>query len=702
MEQLQQLAHINGVATEFWDWSGKQRFTSPRTLLSVLNALGVPVDLLSDLPTIESAIQWSEDRTWRSVVPPCSVVREHSEYHVPIHLPHGLPVHVWVELEDGRGVDCWQVDKWVEPRLIDKVLTGEATFAIPQDLPLGYHRLGASIDGGEPQYGFLYVVPERLTPDVLAGNQRYWGVNVQAYSVRSVASWGIGDASDLADLTAICAHQGSDFVLINPLHASQPIAPIEDSPYLPVSRRWLALTYIRPEAIPEYAQLGPRARATIERLRSDAAQAKPNRGGGINRDASWEARLRALELIYPLPRPIHREAELKAFIDEGGAELHRFALWCALVEHFGTVQLPPDALDSADAVEGRVHFYQWAQWIAREQLQTPNRVAKRLGMPIGIMSDLAVGVHPHGAEYWAEPGEFAAGMSVGAPPDMYAQQGQDWSQPPWSPRALEQSGYAPFIGVLRAALDLSSALRIDHILGLFRLWWIPRGETPDNGTYVSFDHEAMVGILLLEAQRHGAIVIGEDLGTVEPWVRSYLADRGILGTSVLWFEKDNQGKPLLPEQYRENVLATVNTHDLPPTAGYMSGIQTTLRQSLGLLTDPVEHVRDSDEAEQTAMRARLREVGLLPEDPHVSVPRSEEIEALHRYICRTPSRLVAAALVDAVGEKQPQNLPGTNHEYPNWRIPLSDSQGNEVLLENLAERTDFQRLFAVMRQERGR
>lgn len=697
IERLRDLAHMNGVATEFWDWSGQHRKTPKSTLLRVLASLGLPVDEDTDAEGVERAIIWTDDQVWTHAVPECTVTREGDYCEVQIHVPHGSPVHVWVETEDGGGVDCTQVDKWVEPRWVDGQLTGRAAFALPS-LPLGYHKIGASISGGEPIYGHLIVVPHRLEPAQLAGGKRFWGVNVQAYSVLSEGSWGVGDAEDLADLTAICAKSGADFVLVNPLHAVSPVAPIEDSPYLPVSRTWLNVMYIRPERIPEYASAPEEDRLAIEALRMKAVSAPPNRGGDINRDASWEAKVAALRIIFGRPRSVHREAEFQAFINEGGSFLHSFALWCALVEQEGTLLF--DAYEAVADPE-RVLFFQWVQWVAAQQLSEPNVVAKRLGMSIGVMSDLAVGVHPQGAAFWGEKHEYAEGMSVGAPPDMYAQQGQDWSQPPWNPRALASLGFEPFVKVVRAALNLSSALRIDHIIGLFRLWWIPTGESPMQGTYVNFDYEAMIGVLLLEAHRSGALLIGEDLGTVEPWVRQYLAERGILGTSVLWFEKDWDGKPLPPWKYRQGVLATVNTHDLPPTAGYMAGIQTKLRHELGLLEQPLDEVLASDAAEQAAMRARLREYGLLQSEPGSVEPRGEVIEALHRYIARTPSELVAVALVDGVGEEKPQNLPGTDQEYPNWRIQLSDDEGNPIWLEDLEGREDLQRLFALMREEMG-
>jgi 4-alpha-glucanotransferase len=300
-------------------------------------------------------------------------------------------------------------------------------------------------------------------------------------------------------------------------------------------------------------------------------------------------------------------------------------------------------------------------------------------MRLGIMHDLAVGVHPEGADAWAHQDVLARGVTVGAPPDMYNQQGQNWSQPPWNPRTLAKAGYVPYRDMLRTALRHAGALRVDHILGLFRLWWIPGGAKPSAGAYVRYDHEALVGILCLEAHRAGAVVVGEDLGVFEPWVRDYLADRGVLGTSVLWFEKDDDGRPLPPEKYRRLTFATVGTHDMPPTAGYLAGEHVDLRERLGLLADDPQVLRQRARAERDSAVLALAERGYVGDSPS----EREIVEGLHRYLRRSPAALVGVQLVDAVGERRSQNQPGTDQEYPNWKVPLGDSSGNVVLIEDL-------------------
>jgi 4-alpha-glucanotransferase len=285
-------------------------------------------------------------------------------------------------------------------------------------------------------------------------------------------------------------------------------------------------------------------------------------------------------------------------------------------------------------------------------------------------------------------------VTAGAPPDAFNQQGQDWSQPPWRPDQLLEHAYAPFRALISAVLRHAGGVRVDHIIGLFRLWWIPKGSPPTEGTYVYYDHEAMVGILALEAQRVGALVVGEDLGTVEPWVRDYLHERGVFGTSILWFEldRDGDGGPLHADRWREYCLSSVTTHDLPPTAGYLAGDHVRLRDRLGLLTRPFDDELASDQAEQAAWRAELRRVGLLEQDADVE----QTVLALYRYLGRTPSKLLALALTDAVGDRRTQNQPGTTDEYPNWRVPLAGPDGRQMLLEDVFSDPRAARLAAAM------
>jgi 4-alpha-glucanotransferase len=331
-----------------------------------------------------------------------------------------------------------------------------------------------------------------------------------------------------------------------------------------------------------------------------------------------------------------------------------------------------------------VDFHRWLQWQLDDQLAAAQSQATRAGMALGIMHDLAVGVHPSGADAWSLQDVLALGVNAGAPPDEFNQLGQDWSQPPWRPDQLEELGYQPFRALISAILRHAGGVRIDHIIGLFRLWWIPQGVPPTQGTYVRYNHDAMIGIVALEAHRAGAVVVGEDLGTVEPWVRHYLRDRGLLGTSILWFEIDGYSRgPLSAEHWRDLCLSSVTTHDLPPTPGYLAGEHVRLRHALGLLTRSHDDEMADHHSEQAGWMAELRRVGLLGADADANSDEADVTIALYRYLGRTPSRLLALSLADAVGERRTQNQPGTTDEYPNWRVPLAGPDGSRIFLEDV-------------------
>ena len=344
------------------------------------------------------------------------------------------------------------------------------------------------------------------------------------------------------------------------------------------------------------------------------------------------------------------------------------------------------------AYEERVDFFMWLQWIADQQLSAAQSAGRDAGMSLGLVCDMAVGVSSAGADALMLGELFADGVSVGSPPDAFNQAGQEWGQPP----ILADLAYQPFRDMVRAALRHAGGIRIDHILGLFRLWWVPAGLGPRMGTYVRYDHEAMVGIVALEAYRAGALVVGEDLGTVEPWVRAYLRERGIMGTSVLWFENGEDGNPLAPEQWREYAMSSVTTHDLPPTTGYLAGDHVEVRNELGLLTESLDHERGKAARQTATWIAILREWGVLVGDS----PCEEDIVlAMHRMLACPPSKVLSATLTDAVGDRRTQNLPGTANEYPNWRVPLSHPDGSPMWLEEVFIDERAARLSQVMNEE---
>jgi 4-alpha-glucanotransferase len=533
---------------------------------------------------------------------------------------------------------------------------------------------------------------------------------VQLYSLRSRRSWGHGDLGDLAGLAAWSARElGADFVLINPLHAAEPAPPVSASPYLPMSRHFVSPLYLRVEDIPEYALLPGGQRRRIEELAAPL-RAASTRGGLIDRDAVWRAKRAALEVVYSQPLAADRRVAFERFRVHEGQPLDDWATWCALAEIHGPDWRgwphPLRSMRSAavmaerDRLRGRARFHAWLQWIGGEQRAAAQAAARAAGMRIGVVADLAVGAHPGGADAWAYADVLVPQVSAGAPPDEFNQRGQDWGQPPWHPGRLAAAGYEPLAGLIRGAFGYVGGLRADHVMGLFRLWWVPAGMTPDRGTYVRYQHEAMVGVLTGEAARAGSLAIGEDLGTVEDWVRDYLAAHGVLGTSMLWFERRGDGVPRPPGQWRHRCLATVGTHDVPPVAAFVTGEQVTLRADLGLLTREPADEQAAAAASLRAWREALAREGLAV--PAGRPDPAEFTVALYRYLARTPAALVGVALADAVGERRPQNLPGTTTQYPNWCVPLADGDGRPVLLEDLPTHPGVRAVADAVSQPGGR
>ncbi|AGB23539.1 4-alpha-glucanotransferase [Mycobacterium sp. JS623] len=698
---LVELARRYGVATEYENWTGRQTVVADSTLIAVLDALGVPAATEDE----RTAALRAHDRDyWERALPPAIIGRSGVALSFWVHVTHGDSVGLWLRLEDGSvRTGLRQLENNRAPYDLGDRLVGEATFELPADLPLGYHQLHLQI-GGADTSTLVIVSPASLELPARLGPSRAWGLATQLYSVRSQRSWGVGDLTDLTDLAVWSASQhGAAFVLVNPLHAAAPTPPMEPSPYLPTSRRFINPLYLRVEAIDEFAYV--RQRGTVRKLRLDV-QALAKKAKLIDRDAAWKAKRAALESVYKVERSAGRELAYAAYRQREGRSLDDFATWCALAEQYGNdwhqwpeeLQHPssPSVAEFVAKHAKAVDFHRWLQWELDDQLTAAQATAVQAGMELGIMHDLAVGVDPNGADAWALQDVLALGVTAGAPPDAFNQLGQDWSQPPWRPDQLVDHAYEPFRALVNAVLRHAGGVRIDHIIGLFRLWWIPKGAPPTEGTYVRYDHEAMIGVVALEAHRAGAVVVGEDLGTVEPWVRDYLRERGLFGTSILWFEadRDGAGGPLAAEKWREYCLSAVTTHDLPPTAGYLAGEHVRLREELGLLTRPAAEELAADQAQQGAWLGELRRVGLLGADPSVD----EIVLALHRYLGRTPSKLLALSLADAVGDLRTQNQPGTTDEYPNWRVPLRGPNGRKLQLEDVFTDSRAAELAEAMKQ----
>ncbi|MCL3998486.1 4-alpha-glucanotransferase [Streptomyces lavenduligriseus] len=683
-EDLARLAGLHGVATSYRPAPDRTVQVPASAVIAALAALGVDA---SGPDAVRAALAAREHELRERLLPP--VVVRWAGAEPPAALT-GLPAGTALRVVTEEGEDR------------------EGT----EGLPPGVHRLTATAPDGRTGEAHLVVAPDRLP----APPGRSYGLMVQLYSLLSHRSWGMGDLTDLAELAGWAARTaGAGFVQVNPLHAAVPGAPTDPSPYRPSSRRFPDPVHLRIEDVPEFAYAGEPERLSgllerAGRLRAAVLE----KGALIDRDAVWELKREALEAVLAVPLGPGRQAAYDAFRAAHGQALVDHATWYALAEAHGPdwhgwpdgLRDPRSAATARARAElaGRVEFHTRLAWLTDGQLRAAQRAAREAGMPVGIVHDLAVGVHPGGADAWAQQDVFAAGMSIGAPPDAFNARGQDWGLPPWRPDRLAATGYAPYRELLRALFRYAGALRIDHVMGLFRLWWVPAGSPPTEGTYVHYDADAMLAVLALEADRAGAVVIGEDLGTVEPGVRETLQRRGVLGTSVLWFERDweGDGRPLPPERWRADCLATATTHDLPPTAARLTGDHVELRDRLGLLTRPAAEERAGATADAAEWLALLGSLGLL--DLTAAGPpgsdEEEEIRAVHRFLLRTPARLIGVWLPDGVGDRRPQNLPGTWDEYPNWRLPLADPYGRPVPLEELVASPRLRGLLDVLREDR--
>ncbi|MGW0609729.1 4-alpha-glucanotransferase [Streptomyces sp. NPDC002788] len=678
-EDLSRLAALHGVATSYSPSPDRTVAASATAVTLVLTALGVDA---STPGAVRAALAAREREQAERLLPPTVVGWSGSSPAALAALPEGTRLRIDTEQGEVR--------------------------ASADELPPGVHRLTATTPDGRTAGAHLIVAPPRLPTTT----GRSYGLLVQLYSLLSRRSWGMGDLGDLAELAGWAGRSlGAGFVQVNPLHAAVPGAPTDPSPYRPSSRRFPDPVHLRIEDIPETAYVEDRERLRTLLERSGRLRAAVlEKGALIDRDAVWELKREALELLGEVPLGPGRRAAYCDFLAGQGQALEDHATWCALAEVHGsdwhrwpTGLRDPRSAATVRARNGlldRVDFWSRLAWLTDSQLTAAQRAGREAGMPVGIVHDLAVGVHPGGADAWAQQEYFAAGMSVGAPPDAFNARGQDWGLPPWRPDRLAESGYAPFRELLRALFRYAGALRIDHVMGLFRLWWVPLGHPPTEGTYVRYDAEAMLAVLVLEASRAGALVIGEDLGTVEPGVREALRERGVLGTSVLWFERDweGDGRPLPPDRWRADCLATATTHDLPSTAARLTGEHVELRDSLGLLTRPLQQERAEAAADTAEWLTLLTELGLLHGTGGTDTSSEEaEIQAVHRFLLRTPARMVGVWLPDGVGDRRPQNLPGTWDQYPNWRLPIADAEGRPVTLEELAASPRLHALMEVLR-----
>lgn len=714
MSALDRLADVVGIEPFYHDIWGTRRETSEATKRALIGAMGLAAATDAEA---EVSLRMLEGRAWRRILAPVVVLGENEGSFITLSVPAGLDAAAlsWrLELEGGVHHSA-ALSMRTLPVMERATLDGDAferrTLALPGILPLGYHRLSVSIhpNGGAALEGAttLIVAPVRClgVEEVVAGG-RTWGIGLQLYSLKSGDDWGVGDFHDLGRFAETAAGLGATLVGLNPLHALFPADPNHIGPYSPSSRSFLNILYIDPERVPELER-SDKARALIAspefRDRLNAARAAEL----VDYPAVSALKLPVLEALYEAfqarGEDDPRHVAFDAFRRERGEALRRHAVFEALHERFyrhdpalwmwrqwpPAFQKPDSAEVRAFAAENadRVGFFEFLQWEADRQLGEAAERGRKAGLAIGFYRDLAVAAHPGGAAAWADSDILVQGANVGAPPDQFNMKGQNWGLAPLSPLALRESAYASFIAMLRANMRHAGALRIDHVMALQHLFWIPADGS--DGAYVEYPLRDLLRIVALESRRNHCIVIGEDLGTVPEGFRPAMERAGILSYRVLYFERGGDGGFKAPREYPTDAMVTVTTHDLATFKGFWTARDLEWRRRLQLY--PSDGARDKDVWDRGVDRWRLLQAltreGLRParyptEDG--GQPFSPVLAAaVHRYLARSPGRIAMVQIEDALGESEQPNLPGTVDQHPNWRrrlaVPLEAMPGDEGL-----------------------
>lgn len=681
---LMRLAAAAGIEDGYWDGLGIRRDLQEATAVALLSALGF--DLSEDA---QSQCESMANAKFETPLPPAVVTQSENPCAILIALPLAQRNSVipWVlNLESGEQLSGEFIPTQcplVAERKCDGRDFGQFRMEIGANIPMGYHRFGLPTINVET---LLIAAPARcFIPPALTQGERRWGLAVQLYAVRSARNWGIGDFGDLLTIATEAGRAGAAFIGLNPLHARRLAHPAEASPYAPSSRCFLDPIYIDVESAVENANCHASRIAVADekfRVRLARVQAVPM----VDYVEVLALKLEALETLYEnfilqgKPVPTARQLEFRTFVQNGGLLLERYAEFEARSLH-------------KCVKPSHIEFQMYLQWLASMQLATAAAAAKEAGMSIGLYRDLAVGAAHDGAEFDSEPHLFAEGARIGAPPDMLNRQGQNWGLPPWNPRVLAQLEFAPFRALLSANMRSAGALRIDHVMALTRLFWIPQLMAGTHGGYVRNPYDALLAILCLESMRNHCMVIGEDLGSVPDGLRASLHDHGVLSYRVLVYERHWQedGRFRLPHEYPRQALATVATHDMPTIADYWQGGDIGRRDQLGLFPQP--HLRDEEIVrrgqEREQMLRLFGEVGLA----HVNPAEVAQVAAsLHSVVAKSSAMLTAVQLADVIGETEPVNIPGTYHEYANWRRKLM------LPVDAIFSDMRWSKLVAIMRE----
>jgi 4-alpha-glucanotransferase len=718
---IERLARLRGIGDAYHDYRGELQYFAPKTKQALLRAMGCAVD---DAAAAARELRELEAARWRKFLPPLATAHgPRIGIDINITAREFGSALVWrVRFEDGSrrdGVtstaDCREVwrgeveGSWITRR----------HFELPFDLPLGYHELEAKIAAGPAECCLLIISPPQChEPAPILAGRRLWGIAVQLYTLRSRENWGMGDFSDLQTVIRWVAPHGAGFVGLNPLHALAPADPERCSPYSASSRHFLNVLYIAVPSVPEFQDCtAARDRLaqprTAQRLRDLRASERVDYRGVA------ELKFEILALLYRDFRDRHlafgteRAQAFRAFVADAGESLQMHARFDALDRHFRAASGAPSgwqnwpeefrdangtaAAQFAAAHPEEVEFYAYLQWLAHGQLRDAQALARELNMPIGLYGDYAVGANPSGSETWSDRSSYCMGAEIGAPPDPLALKGQGWGIPPQDPSVMQAQRLRGFVRLVRNNMRCYGALRLDHVMSLFRLWWIPGGFPSTEGAYVHYPLEQLLTVLALESARSACLIVGEDLGVVPDEMRRAMPEYGLYHYKVLLFEK-LEGRFRLPGEYARHALATVTTHDMPTLRSYWEGRDIDLRRRLNLYpSEAVEGgvIRERDH-DRELLLAALQSQGLAPALP--ATPSDaftpELAQALHLYLARSATALAALQIEDLLGMTDPVNVPGTDREYPNWQRKVTAD------LEDIAARADLTGYLEEIRRAR--
>ena len=688
--RLEALARLHGIETGYHDIWGQWRPASEETLHALLAAMGVEA---RDPEAVEARLRAHEREIWHRVVAPVTVLRASQlASGVRIQLQEGAQQRAlaWRLNEEGGEVRE-QPFTPLKLQLLEEhdLPAGRArAFALPlpPELGEGYHRLSIFEADTLLGSGIVVVVPERCyLPPALAAGARIWGTTLQLYGVRSARNAGIGNFSELRQCVEIWGRRGASLVGTNPLHALSLRDPGNASPYSPSSRLFFNPLYIDVEAVPDFAELASHDPQLAVHWRERCARLRE--ATEVDYAGVAEAKRAMFEQLYESFRSRHlsaatsRARAFAQFRQARGQALRRHALHEALAAFHGKPwrDWPAEYRDPATPAvrkfgeehAERVALHEYLQWVASLQLGSAQERCRELGMPVGLYADLAISIAPDGSEAWANQRLYVLGAHVGAPPDDFAARGQDWGLPPLSPERLRDAAYAPLVATLRANMAHAGALRIDHVMGLSRLWWVPAGMSPEQGAYVRYPVDDLLGIVALESHRNRCLVIGEDLGTVSDELRGKLAQAEILSYRLLLFERDN-GRFKAPAEYPRRGLVAWATHDLATFTGWWEEADIGTRASLGLI-DEAAHRRQSEERarERAALVDALAREGLADDATPRAGKATEALRAaVHAYLARSPAVVMVAQMEDVLGLAEQANVPGTIDQHPNWRRKL--------------------------------